>query len=60
MIPGQITDLVVHTSIGAADLWIATEGPTLRSRITLASVEELDLTPGKTVFALVKSASIDS
>jgi molybdate transport system ATP-binding protein len=59
IIPGTISEVTLQEALGAADVWVTTSGPTLRARLTQASVEDLDLAVGKRVFALIKSASLD-
>ena len=44
---------------GSANVSLDLGGQSLRARITLASLNELDLRPGNQVFALIKSVTFD-
>ena len=57
VLPGVIASLAVEG--GAASIEIDCNGVMLTTRLTAASVRDLALAPGKQVFAILKSASID-
>jgi molybdate transport system ATP-binding protein len=59
LLPGTIARLEADPDTGSAELLIDIGGPRLRARLTLSAVEELNLTEGLAVFALVKSIGLE-
>lgn len=59
VLPGTVARLVAEPDTAFAEVFIALDGAHLRARITRAAVEELQLTEGAAVYALVKSVSFD-
>lgn len=60
VLQGRILDIALETETAFAELLLDIGGgQRLRSRITRASVAELELAIGNTVFALIKSVSFD-
>ena len=45
---------------GVTSISLTVGGETIRARLTRASVEELGLQPGADVYALIKTAGLDS
>jgi molybdate transport system ATP-binding protein len=58
-LPGTIAALEADEDTGSAELLIDIGGPRLRARLTLAAVEDLSLTEGLSVYALVKSVGLE-
>jgi molybdate transport system ATP-binding protein len=58
VLEGTITDIGTERS-GIVDVTISIGATTLRSRITARAVEQLGLSPGLDVYALVKAVSLD-
>jgi len=58
VLEGKIADIGAERS-GIVDVTITVGATTLRSRITARAVEQLGLTPGLDVYALVKAVSLD-
>ncbi len=59
LLPGIIERLEADPETGSAELLIDIGGQRLRARLTLASVEELTLTEGRSVYALIKSVGLE-
>jgi molybdate transport system ATP-binding protein len=59
ILEGTIAELVLEPETAFAETLVAVGNARLRARITRAAVAELDLRPGRPVFALVKSVSFD-
>jgi molybdate transport system ATP-binding protein len=59
VLPGTIARLEADAETGSAELLIDAGGPRLRARLTLAAVEDLDLSEGMPVFALIKSVGLE-
>ncbi len=59
VLPGRIVDLLREPDSGAVEVFVELRSDRIRARLTLAAVEELGLTVGDPVFALVKSVSFD-
>lgn len=60
ILAGHITEIVSEPKTAFAEVLVDIgDGQRLRSRITRAAAAELDLTPGKPVFALIKSIAFD-
>jgi len=59
LLPGIIARLEADPDTGSAELLIDIGGPRLRARLTLSAVEELNLTEGLSVYALVKSIGLE-
>ena len=59
LLPGTIERLEADPDSGSAELLIDIGGQRLRARLTLASVEELALTEGRSVYALIKSIGLE-
>ena len=51
--------LPVDEASGSAETIIDVGGPRIRARLTLAAVEELALTEGLAVYALIKSVGLE-
>ncbi len=58
-LPGTIARLEADDETGSAELLIDIGGPRLRARLTLAAVEDLNLSEGLPVYALVKSVGLE-
>ncbi len=59
VLPGRITDLVRVEESGFVEAFIQLREDRIRSRLTLAAVEDLGLEVGSEVFTLVKSSSFE-
>ena len=59
ILPGRIVDLLREPGSGAVEVFVELRADRIRARLTLAAVEELGLSVGDPVFALVKSVSFD-
>jgi molybdate transport system ATP-binding protein len=59
VIAAQIEEIVEEEDSAFAELRLKAMRQILRARITRRSVKELDLKPGKDVFALIKSIAVD-
>jgi molybdate transport system ATP-binding protein len=59
VIAAQIEEIVEEEDSAFAELRLKAMCQILRARITRRSVKELDLKPGKDVFALIKSIAVD-
>jgi molybdate transport system ATP-binding protein len=60
ILSARIVDIVTEAETPHADILLDIGGSSLRARITRQSVDELQLSPGSTVFAIVKSVSFDA
>jgi molybdate transport system ATP-binding protein len=58
-LPGTIARLERDPETGSAELLIDIGGPRLRARLTLAAVEDLNLSEGLSVYALIKSVGLE-
>jgi molybdate transport system ATP-binding protein len=59
VIGARIEEIAEEHDTAFAELRLKAVRQVLRARITRASVRELDLAPGKDVYALVKSVAVD-
>ena len=59
VLPGEITDLIRTPGSGEVEARVQLRSAHIRARLTLAAVEELGLAPGRRVFVLVKSVSLE-
>ena len=59
VLPGRIVDLVREPESGAVEVFVELRSDRIRARLTLAAVEDLQLSIGDPVFALIKSVSFD-
>ena len=59
VLPGEITDLIRTPGSGEVEARVQLRSAHVRARLTLAAVEELGLAPGRRVFVLVKSVSLE-
>lgn len=59
LLAGHVAEIVEEPDTAFAETLIDLGGQRLRARLTRASVAELALTPGKPVFALIKSIAFD-
>lgn len=57
ILSARIVEIVAMAETPHADILLDIGGSSLRARITRQSVDELQLAPGRTVFAIVKSVS---
>ena len=57
VLPGTLLELTPGDAPGFVEALVQLRGARIRSRLTLAAVEELRLAPGMAVFALVKTVS---
>jgi molybdate transport system ATP-binding protein len=60
VLPGRISRLIIEEASGAAEAFVELREAHLRSRLTLAAVEDLGLEEGMPVYALIKSISFES
>ena len=60
VLPGRISRLLVEEASGTAEAFVELRQAHLRSRLTLAAVEDLGLKEGMPVYALIKSISFES
>ncbi len=60
VLPGRISRMLIEEASGAAEAFVELKGAHLRSRLTLAAVEDLGLREGMPVYALIKSISFES
>lgn len=60
VLPGRISRLLIEEASGTAEAFVELRGAHLRSRLTLAAVEDLGLREGMPVYALIKSISFES
>ncbi|TNF90593.1 MAG: molybdenum ABC transporter ATP-binding protein [Gammaproteobacteria bacterium] len=58
-LPGTIAKLEADAEAGSVELLIDIGGPRLRARLTLAAVDDLNLSEGLSVYALVKSVGLE-
>ena len=59
VLPAVVSDIQRHQNDPFTDVTLKAGDHDLRAQITLASVEDLNLAPGASVFALIKSASFN-
>ena len=59
VLPARIEEVQEEADTAFAEVRLSVAGQSVRARITRASVQELKLKPGKTVFAMVKATAID-
>lgn len=59
ILAATIVEIVSEQQTAFAEIRLDVEGQPLRARLTRASLAELDLKPGKQVYALVKSIAMD-
>ena len=59
VLEGSLVEIVAEPETAFAETLIDVGGGLLRARITRQAAAELDLTPGASVFALIKSVSLD-
>ena len=59
VMPGEISDLTRKPGTGEVEARVQLRTAHIRARLTLAAVEELELHPGRRVFVLVKSVSLE-
>ncbi len=59
ILPATVVNCATDQATGSANVSLDLGGENLRARITLASLNELDLRPGNQVFALIKSVTFD-
>lgn len=59
VLPGHIVTIEVDETTGSAETIIDIGGPRIRARLTMAAVEELALSEGLTVYALIKSVGLE-
>ena len=59
ILPGTISEITPEADTAFAEAFVALKGARIRARLTRAAVEDLGLTPGTPVFALIKSVSFD-
>lgn len=59
VLEGTLVEIAADPATAFAETLVNIGGANLRARITRAAVEELALEPGRAVFALVKSVTID-
>jgi molybdate transport system ATP-binding protein len=60
VLPGTLVKIVTEPDNGSAQTIIDVGGPRIRARLTMAAVEDLKLREGLSVYALIKSISLDS
>lgn len=60
VLSGRLIDIAVSKDSGSVDVLVDVSGVHVRARLTLASVEELGLTEGMDVYALIKSISFEA
>lgn len=58
-LPGTIERLEADPETGSAELLIDIGGQRIRARLTLAAIEDLELSEGRSVFALIKSVGLE-
>ncbi|MGH8166169.1 MAG: molybdenum ABC transporter ATP-binding protein, partial [Woeseiaceae bacterium] len=59
VLPGTVAAIVREPDTGIAEVLIRIRGDRIRARVTLASVEDLQLEAGMSVFALIRSVSFE-
>ena len=59
VLAGEVIELVREPNTGAVETMIQLREDRIRARLTLAAVEELGLEVGSSVFALIKSVSLE-
>jgi molybdate transport system ATP-binding protein len=59
VLPGTIARIELDPDSGSAETLIDVGGPRIRARLTMAAVEDLSLTEGMAVFALIKSVGLE-
>lgn len=59
VLPGRISSLIIESETGTAEAFVELRKAHLRSRLTLAAVEDLGLREGMPVYALIKSISFE-
>ena len=59
VLPGTVAEIVREPGTGIAEVLIRIRGDRIRARVTLASVEDLQLEAGMSVFALIRSVSFE-
>ncbi|HWM29679.1 MAG TPA: molybdenum ABC transporter ATP-binding protein [Woeseiaceae bacterium] len=59
VLPGTVAEIVREPDTGIAEVLIRIRGDRIRARVTLASVEDLQLEAGMSVFALIRSVSFE-
>ncbi|NIP14133.1 MAG: molybdenum ABC transporter ATP-binding protein [Pseudomonadales bacterium] len=59
VLPGRISRLIVEEEVGTAEAFVELRDAHIRSRLTLAAVEDLGLREGMPVYALIKSISFE-
>jgi len=59
ILPGTVSEITPEGDTAFAEVFVALQGSRIRARLTRAAVEDLQLTRGAQVFALIKSVSFD-
>ncbi len=59
ILPGTVSEITPEADTAFAEVFVALKSARIRARLTRAAVEDLQLTPGAPVFALIKSVSFD-